>query len=221
MSEILIPACLLKNNCKGENMEEKQRKIYQEQRESLENSIWTTRKSRINAEERLLSFNNFVQGLNIYYSCLMAGVSILGLVIENKALAVEGAILSPVVVICIVFLNAQRYAKRAQDLKRNYIELNKLLYEVRQLELKEDPEAKALQICSQRYCELMEFAENHRPWDYWKANADKKANADQAECPNKGYDKVFYIAYKTAAYLLRGVAIGAPLLLFVWLFNIV
>ena len=196
-------------------MGEEQKTTYQKQRKSLENSIWLTRKSRINAEERLLSFNNFVQGLNIYYSCLMAVVSILGLTFENKALAIEGAILSPVVVICIVFLNAQGYEKRAQELKRNYIELNKLLYEVRQLELKEDPEAKALQSCSQKYCELMKFAENHRPWDYWKTNIGN------TEHNNKRYDKGFYIAYKTTAYLLRGTAVVAPLLLLVWLFNIV
>lgn len=76
---------------------------YLEHLKKLENAIWTTRKNRINAEKRLLSINRFVQHINIYYACLSAAIAIVGLWYADKALTMLGAILAPIVTICVVF----------------------------------------------------------------------------------------------------------------------
>lgn len=36
----------------------------------LQDQIWTTRISRVNAEKRMVNKNGFIQGINVYYSCV-------------------------------------------------------------------------------------------------------------------------------------------------------
>ena len=50
----------------------------------LRDQIWTTRVSRVNAEKRLVNKNSFIQGINIYYSCVTILFSILALINNDK-----------------------------------------------------------------------------------------------------------------------------------------
>ena len=43
----------------------------------LQDQIWTTRISRVNAEKRMVNKNGFIQGINVYYSCVTIIFSIL------------------------------------------------------------------------------------------------------------------------------------------------
>lgn len=157
---------------------------YTQELEKMDNVIWETRKSRINAECRLLAINSFVQHINIYYACLSAAIAIISLWYTDKALTMLGAILAPIVTICIVFLNSQRYEQRANSFKQNYIELQKLLYDIRLQKLEPKYNKESIEKLQNRYCELMTSVENHRPCDYARViveTKEKTSNATKCE----------------------------------------
>lgn len=185
--------------------------------ESLENAVWTTRKNRINAEGRLLGVNRFVQHINIYYACLSAAIAIIGLWYTDKALTMLGAILAPIVTICIAFLNSQRYEQRAADIKRNYVELQKILYEVRRLKSgggDATPDWSKVKELDNKYCELMDKVENHRQSDYWKTcfesgTWDKK---DSEHPFLQKIHKAYYRGYIGLRWSMHGLAYVAPII---------
>lgn len=69
----------------------------------LKRIVGTTRLNRINAANRLQRTENFLQGINIYYSCYTAVLAVLSLVVENKSLSVWSAALTVILAISIVY----------------------------------------------------------------------------------------------------------------------
>ena len=130
----------------------------------LKRIVGITRLNRINAANRLQRTENFLQGINIYYSCFTAVLSVLSLVVDSKSLSVWSAALTVILAISIVYLNAQKYGSRAQELQTNYIALHKLLFEIERAEASND--TKSLEYFSERYCELLQTSENHISLDY-------------------------------------------------------
>lgn len=187
---------------------------YMEHLKSLENAVWTTRKNRINAEERLLGVNRFVQHINIYYACISAAIAIIALWYTDRALTMLGAILAPIVTICIAFLNSQRYEQRAADIKRNYVELQKILYEVQRLESGDGatpPDwAKAKEL-DDKYCELMDKVENHRQSDYWKTCFESDI-WDKKDSGHPLLHRAHYIGYVALRWSMHGLAYVAPII---------
>lgn len=53
----------------------------------LKDQIWVTRISRVNAEARLQNKEKFVQGINVYYSCVTIVYSILSYVNHDDSLS--------------------------------------------------------------------------------------------------------------------------------------
>ena len=92
----------------------------------LKDQIWTTRVSRINAERRLITKEKFIQGLNIYYSCVTIIFSILSLINGNNNLSLITTFMSICLLVTILYLNAERYMDHARDYRRNYTALHKL-----------------------------------------------------------------------------------------------
>lgn len=195
---------------------------YMKYLENLENAVWTTRKNRINAEERLLSVNRFVQHINIYYACLSAAIAIISLWYTDKALTMLGAILAPIVTICIAFLNSQRYEQRAADIKRNYVELQKILYEVRRLKSGDEatpPDWDKVKELDDKYCELMDKVENHRQSDYWKTCFESGIwdTNDSEHSFTQKIHKVRYRGYVVLRWSMRGLTYVAPIIGYVLL----
>lgn len=132
----------------------------------LKRIVGITRLNRINAANRLQRTENFLQGINIYYSCYTAVLSVLGLVVDNKSLSVWSAALTVILAISIVYLNAQKYGSRAQELQTNYIAIHRLLFDIEKAEATNDTEK--LKYFYDRYCELLQTSENHISLDYLK-----------------------------------------------------
>ena len=130
----------------------------------LKRIVGVTRLNRINAANRLQRTENFLQGINIYYSCYTAALSVLSLVVNNKSLSVWSAALTVILAISIVYLNAQKYGSRAQELQTNYIAIHRLLFEIEKAEATND--TKDLKCFYDRYCELLQTSENHINLDY-------------------------------------------------------
>lgn len=200
------------------------RETYMEELKKLEEVIWETRKSRINAECRLLDINRFVQHINIYYACLSAAIAIVGLWYTDKVLTMLGAILAPIVTICIVFLNSQRYEQRANSFKQNYIELQKILYDIRLQKLDPKYNKESMENLQNRYCELMTSVENHLPCDYGRVIVETKEDNDQTTGTDKnkknhpmyGPFPIEYCYYGSCVcfWIIRVLSYSAPLIMY-------
>lgn len=130
----------------------------------LKDLVITTRKNRINAANRLQRTETFLQGINIYYSCFAAVLSVLSLLSDNKALSVWSVIITIILAISVIYLNAQKYENRAQELKTNYIALHRLLFKIE--EAIAENKVENFTRYYEKYCELLQTSENHINLDY-------------------------------------------------------
>lgn len=129
----------------------------------LKDQIWTTRVSRINAERRLITKEKFIQGINIYYSCVTIIFSILSLINGNNNLSLITTFMSICLLVTILYLNAERYMDHARDYRRNYTALHKLEMQLDNTSITPDEIAEI----RLEYCDLLDSAWNHTPYDYY------------------------------------------------------
>jgi len=143
---------------------------------NLKDKLWKTRKSRINASDRL-KFNDLVsQMLLAYYSFFIITVTILGIKDDTSNYEILTLILSILILVVSVFIFAMNYKERSLKLQNTYIKIEKLL---RKLSNEKD-ESKISKIETE-YDEILECSENHNSCDYlqilFEVRNDKK-NAD-------------------------------------------
>lgn len=138
----------------------------------LINQIWTTRISRVNAERRLLEKEHFIQGINIYYSCVTIFLSIFSIVKHDDQIAWLTVFMTIGLLAAILFLNGQRYLDQSRDYRSNYTELHKL-----EMKLSDDKiESNAIAEIKQQYCSLLDEGCNHIPYDYYCAVAQSRGD---------------------------------------------
>lgn len=131
---------------------------------SLKNQLWTTRVSRINAERRLIRKNSFIQGINIYYSCVTIILSILSMLLEDDAnLGAITTVISICLLISILYLNGQRYLENAQEYKINYTEIHRLEMTLDKIDITPE-EVMSIRM---KYCDLLNSGCNHSTYDYY------------------------------------------------------
>lgn len=131
---------------------------------ALARRIYITYKSRINAAERMKKTNNFIQGINIYYSLFLTVLSIYSVNAGTQKLSLIITIYSVVVTVTIVYLAAQNYGERAKSLKNNYVAIIKLKNSI-----KDNMTDDELQKISDAYDDLIDCSENHTEYDFFKA----------------------------------------------------
>lgn len=170
----------------------------------LQRAVSITRINRINAANRLLRTESFLQGVNIYYSCFSAILAILSLISEKRELAVWSTVVAIILAISIVYLNAQKYGNRSQELKTNYIALHVLLYDIEEA-IAENDDGKNKDL-SDRYCKLLQTSENHTDLDFLRQKKNYNHPMSRAET-------VKYYFLSASHLLLKGIAIAFPLVL--------
>lgn len=132
-------------------------------KKSLQDQIWTTRVSRINAERRLIKKEKIIQGINIYYSCVTIIFSILSVLNGDAKLSLITTFMSICLLVTILYLNAERYLEHAKDYRSNYTALHKL-----EMRLDSDTiKPETLEEIRLEYCNLLDSAWNHIPYDYY------------------------------------------------------
>ena len=134
-----------------------------EEIKKIRDQIWTTRISRVNAEKRLLNKNSFVQGINIYYSCITIIFSILSVIYNDNALSLITTFMTIALLVGVLYLNSLRYVDLARDYRTNYTQLHKLEFELDDSQLTDE---RIKQIKNQ-YCELLDSSCNHISYDYY------------------------------------------------------
>jgi hypothetical protein len=131
----------------------------------LKDQIWVTRISRVNAEARLQNKEKFVQGINVYYSCVTIVYSILSYVNHDDSLSLVTIFMTISLLITIMHLNAQNFSGQAHEFRDNYTEFQKLELELDNIELNSTVDLKDIE---ERYCDLLKKYNNHISFDYYK-----------------------------------------------------
>lgn len=173
-----------------------------EKKEKLNNQIWTTRTSRINAEKRLKETEMFIEGINIYYSCFTVIVSLILLITQNYVLNITVLAMTIVLTISFLFFKSLSYTERAQAYRQNYTEMQKL-----EFELSHDISDEQIRDIETRYCELLLECENHISYDYYKtlhySNGSFRKNHYNCNIRCKYYwNRVWRISLKIISIIL-------------------
>lgn len=173
--------------------------------QELERVVDFTRRARMEASDRLISSEQFIQNINIYYSCFVVILSILCLFDNSKVLAIISTVLTSILAISIVFLNAQHYGERAQQFHDNYLELYQLLFEIRTAIRKKDyQETPKLE---SRYIVLLKSIKHHTQQDFLQILSLKdRTKARRIESYKKqftGFPKVCFIGKKIIACVIK------------------
>lgn len=129
----------------------------------LRDTIWTTRISRVNAEQRLLNKEAFVEWLNIYYSFIIICLSIVLLQYNSKLLSYCNLFISLCLLLSILHLKSYKLKEQALSYRNNYSELYKL-----EMSLNDNIQENTFVEIQNKYCELLKESENHIPYDYYK-----------------------------------------------------
>lgn len=140
--------------------------------ERFGNKIYITRKSRIEASERLIRADKFWQFLIYYYTVLIISFGVLDLKIDfpGDALAIGSIIASVGVLAISVYISNCRFLLRAKELTECYIALDLLNGRIDRLQrelstlspLLAELEFKKVQ---EEYSELLSNVENHTELD--------------------------------------------------------
>lgn len=179
----------------------------------LLSDIKATRKNRINASERLLTQERYVQAVNIYYSCFASVVSIIGLACGRKSYGVISALLTVLLAISIVYLNAQKFGDRAQQLKTNYIALHQLQFDIDNAIIGRD--ASCIGDYQHRYTELLKTSENHKPYDYKKTIygwRNKPGDENHAWDRLSLFERIGYHLHAVGRFIVYIITIALPII---------
>lgn len=136
-----------------------------EKYKDLSDQIWTTRISRVNAEKRLVNKEAFFQEINIYYSCVTIIFSILTLLNNNEKLSLMTVFMTISLLIVILYLNGQKYSEQAREYRKNYTELQKLEFELNNID---GDDVDLIKNIYNRYCDLLDSSSNHISFDYYE-----------------------------------------------------
>lgn len=129
----------------------------------LQDQIWITRVSRINAERRLIWKSIIVQVINIYYSCAVVFFAILSLIRHDDNLSLISIFISIALLVAILYLTSLRYSENAREYRKNYTSIQRLEFELNHIKSSED---KKIQEIENRFCILLDSSSNHSSFDY-------------------------------------------------------
>lgn len=135
---------------------------------ALKNRVWKSYKSRINTAERLNRKSNFIAFLSIYYSAILAAVSILNYVNKSEYIDVISIVLSVMVTILFLYFEGKNYKERYIKMKQNYNDLNLLYYRIENIMSLNKSDIEKFNELSNKYIALLNDVENHSEYDYIK-----------------------------------------------------
>ena len=136
-------------------------------REYLPGLLDKTRKSRIEAERRLLKLDALAKHACVYYACATTLLSLSTLFFDYKGLPFLSISAAIVVTVCTVYASAQNYGVRAEQMKECYLELQELHLSPDGGCLSDDREAEDLvNRIGERYVAIIRQTENHLSRDY-------------------------------------------------------
>lgn len=160
--------------------------------DDLKRRVDVTYRTRINASNRLRDKHNEYKKLNIYYSALVTGVSILSIGIETNiaSISVSNIVLmfSIVLTYFMFYVSEENLQERAYRMEETFKSLDKLSNKI-SIKVKYKESSITEEICTKFYKEyesILISIENHEPIDYCRykiasvKKEDLKANKIKA-----------------------------------------
>lgn len=163
-------------------------------------SVWKTRKSRINTSERLKRNDLISQILIVYYSLFIIIITIVD--IQNKELNFEvlTLILSILILVVSTFILAMNYKARSLILQTSYIKMDKIY---REMKRKEENKEDTTDLENQ-YNTIVELTENHSNCDFLQVMYEVRKDEKYLEVNGKwDYSKSLNRLWCKAKYLLQ------------------
>ena len=161
------------------------KKLKEEEFFKLENRIWKTYNSHINAAKRLEKQASLVDLYSTMYTICMTILSVFTLINENKIFGYLCVAISIVVTGLAFYSNTMNYKDRYIKMKDNYLKLGDIYYDCinERISGKYD-----IQKIYDRYSDCLYTVENHSSFDYLKYQV-----GDECECKKlKWYKKIYY-----------------------------
>ncbi len=136
---------------------------------AFSDNIWWTKKARIEAEKRLLSYSFQSQLILLWYSFSGVAASIYHL--KNGSTSEEIWVIYSILTLCIsVFISGLSFKERAALIKDSYEALNTMYHKAKSLEKDVSNESqRGLESLREEYSQLMGTSENHTDTDFSKA----------------------------------------------------
>ena len=132
-----------------------------------------TRRSRIQAEKRLLLYDSLSKIANVSFSCWTAVVSLLSLVYPKlEGLTFTAVCTSVTLAIISAYTSSKDYALRAEKTRLNYLSIHRLILEFDNAK-QTNTTALPIDEFSKRYSDLLETSENHATIDYCIAKLEQ------------------------------------------------
>ena len=141
---------------------------------AFSNNIWITRKSRINASERLNKNDFWSQVLIAYYSICLITLTIVDIKDDNFNMETLSLILSILILTISIFIVSMNFKERSLILKTSYVKMAKLYRDV----LKKEKDNANYEDLENQYNTIVELTENHSPYDYMELLNSIKNNQD-------------------------------------------
>lgn len=167
---------------------------------ALSDNIWWTRKSKIQAEKRLLKGAFHAQMLLLWYSFCSVAASVYYIKFNTQSdLANVSWVVFSVLVLSISgFINGLGYKERAALIKDSYEALNSLYQKARNNSFEHE------QLAAE-YKNLLSICENHSDIDYHKALCIEYLSKENPRDSSNGLDRfpTKYIWYLVIAYQIR------------------
>lgn len=138
---------------------------------ALSDSIWWTRKAKIQAEKRILANAFQSQVILLWYSFAAVAASVFYLKFSVPGNDMSGIawVVYSVLVLCISgFINGLSFKQRAGLIKECYETLNDIYHRIKRLESGE-PDASSITELSTEYEKILGVCENHLTIDYYMA----------------------------------------------------
>ena len=127
---------------------------------------------------------------------------------NNEKLSLMTVFMTISLLVVILYLNGQKYLDHAREYRKNYTELQKLEFELRNIDSDND---ELLKNIYNRYCDLLDSSSNHISFDYYKTVYDSSG-----EYRNKRWKNIKRKYYYNVIWrlLLEACVIVLPIVLY-------
>lgn len=141
--------------------------------EDLYEQLEKTKLCHLNASHRLKANGNFLEFVNVFYSIIIATISIFSICFKSvfigESLSISSTILSVALIISIAYANSIKFKERSQKFKDNYVNIQNLQYRLQNLG---EYYSEHLYEIENIYTNLLKETENHIPQDLYKMIID-------------------------------------------------
>lgn len=164
---------------------------YRAEIEKLENRVWYSRKSRINAEARLISAESFVRHLNLYYAVWAIVVAIASLFFPTTLMQFLSVSLTVLLTVQLAYSTSLRYSERSIQMFNSYVAMDKILIDIRKLKIDENVDLEQLIEIESEYNKILSLSENHAKEDYTQVLLENRDEGTSVSTPSKKEGKRF------------------------------